>query len=1261
MQESNHDRRVIVPEALDAPYQPYRPSMSDGRGGHMMPIDSMMRDLYVVQREINQGSHQLYLFFDTFTHRPAPLNLKKFDLKNPQDAQWYNFAIYFIVLLIVVVPTILTFILKKKVKIKLIKLWNNKEEDQTHKMKRFLDFIKENRMMIVIIVFLIAILLSMVNLSIPLEKEYEYRADPFFVIVCFSSIAVSIVSLNYVIKGLNKIKVGGDTTLVGKNAFQQTLAWGALGIWAMGFMCYFIGMYSLGTQKSVLASIVRPALESGKMFVLSDSVKEISFTLRNNGAFMGFYTLCKLTFLLISSFAVVSLVWSRINSYWSILDRTRNPGDLYVFFGINDNTKILAHDVAQNLKAELIKRLDQEKEQELRKKLRPIVEQKLQQEQDSTRKQKQKLKQELKKNPKQGKKRALKRELKREHYLDQLLKSKELRDIELNAELNNAVEKELSKLNIKKDKHEAELRNNLLKELLKEEKKELKKKLKELDKEIKKKGQKLKKVEKALEKALKQEQKQELIVKLEQLQEKKKTIENEKTKQRKKLTQVQKDELKLKLTQVLNQDLKKNQELKNGLNQRLDQKLGKKLELKLDKELKQELEYRLGKKQNQEQEKELKKRRDYTIVMVECRNNPNEGMGNGMTISSLAGMFNFRKDAYAEVRKISSDALLVVSESAISCRECSEQVNESMEDNDAEKEKRYELFNALGLKNLSKMIKNANDSHFFFLDDDDRANIDATDNLHKMIYLAHNKDLKGKPTIYCLARKNAFSTLLEKPLNSRSEKDDKIQVKILDLSVMAAQSLFLSPENHPINFVECDTETATVKSRFESLVIGFGRGGRDIVRYLYEFGAFLDHDIMKNDDTGNNQPMPKRVHRSPFQCTILDKNITKIEPRYMARIPEVKAAHNNNDENDPLLRFEEAALNSAYFVELVETQLKKSDTMNFVVISIGDDKTNMGALTFVLDQAIRVRKGKLGKLRIFVRNYDPNYESVMKEQEKNFNNLLGQEVVTIFGNRSALLTSKMIVDDNIVQEANEFHHIYNKMKNDPTIEWDKRQNKDRSTKAPRNGERLHKKETIWNEQSRKLRIKTQDIHSSMHIDTKLRLIGIARQNDGKIVDENQERLLRLMNDYDTSPENVQESSLPTPKHKQPNKPLLYLNLARNEHIRRVACLEMMGYEKPVLGTIAEPDEAAKIHPCLVDWDDLDEVSSFHNQAVPDHQIDFKKLDYLIVRSTFKLANNELDKEEKQKPIDSDILIVAEDIDDTSIEEVYDEEPEEWDK
>ena len=106
---------------------------------------------------------------------------------------------------------------------------------------------------------------------------------------------------------------------------------------------------------------------------------------------------------------------------------------------------------------------------------------------------------------------------------------------------------------------------------------------------------------------------------------------------------------------------------------------------------------------------------------------------------------------------------------------------------------------------------------------------------------------------------------------------------------------------------------------------------------------------------------------------------------------------------------------------------------------------------------------------------------------------------------------------------------------------------------------------------------------------------------------------------------------------------------------------MMGYEKPVLGTIAEPDEAAKIHPCLVDWDDLDEVSSFHNQAVPDHQIDFKKLDYLIVRSTFKLANNELDKEEKQKPIDSDILIVAEDIDDTSIEEVYDEEPEEWDK
>lgn len=1212
MQEGNHKRRVFVPEALEAPYQPYRPSMRGTQGGHMMPIDSMMRDLYVVQREINQGSHQLYLFFDTFTHRPAPLNLKKFDLKNPQDAQWYNFAIYTLILLIVVVPTITTFLMKKKVKGKIKNLIDDKEKLQTHWMKRFLDFTKENRMMIVIIVFMIAILLSMVNLSIPLDKEFEYRADPFFVIVCFSSIAVSIVSIKYVLKGLNKIKVGGDTSLVGKNAFRETLVWGALGVWALGFMCYFIGMYSLGTQKSVLASIVRPALESSKMFVLSDSVKEISFTLRNNGAFMGFYTLCKLIFLLISSFALVSLAWSRINSYWSIWDRRRGPGDLYVFFGINDNTKILAHDIAKKLGEKLEEELEQEQEEELKKelerklrkemKLDQRLEKELKKELKKQLKQKRDLKRDLKKDQREEQKNEPKQKLKKKEKKEQKLQLKQ----ELEEQLNQALEQELSQ--------NSELKQRLNDQLEEELQKELDRRLPE---ELEK---------KRVQKQIREENRK---------QELRKELKKKKDKELKKELKKLKKELKQELELELKLELKKKPEYKDELREKLAKKLelrGNELKEEKDEELEQELTKKIDQEKNKKLEQELKKRRNYTIVMVENRNSPVEGMGNGVSISSLTGMFNFRKDAYAEVREISNDALLVISDSSIAGRDCSQLVNKTIEDLSSGKKidqsEKYELFNSLGLKHLSIMIKNATNCHFFFLDDDDRVNIDATDNLRKMLNIVHHHQLKGNVTIYCLARKNAFSTLLETPLHSlipgEKKEVDKIKVKILDLSVMAALSLFKDPNNHPINFVECDTETAIVKSSFESLVIGFGRGGRDIVRYLYEFGAFFGYECVADNTNSEKQKKPEKIARAPFRCTILDKNKNMIEPRYMAKIPAVKAAHNNDNKEDMLLCFKAASLNSEEFVTLIEKKLGNLN-LNFVVISMGNDKTNLGALTFIIYQVMRIRKGKLGKLKIFVRNYDPDYESTVKEQAEHFNQLMGGKVISIFGNRLDLLTFEMTVDDKIEKSAKEFFKEYNILKKGQTPDWDKRHDEGRGITYSKDDKPIYNGIT-WQKQSRVMRQETQDIINGMHIGTKLRLIGLGGKNV-----EHQLKKLRLLKDAIKFSDNGCKYEFTSSTPELEHISMLYENLARNEHIRRTASLEMMGYTKADPGKVARCDEEAKVHPCMVDWEDLDEATRYHNQQIPDHPIDFKAFNYLVVKTAFELAYKELKQQQRKQP------------------------------
>ena len=1218
MQEGNHKRRIIVPEALDAPYQPYRPIESINKTDRVTPMDSMMRDVYVVQREINQGSHQLYLFFDTFTHRPAPLDLKHFDLKNPKDAQWYNFGIYFIMFLLVVFPTLSAFIVKfifnQKVKDK--REWfNDKVRDNMGRIDKAISFVINHKIMIVFIVFLIAILLSMVNLSVPLEKEFEYRADPFFVFVCFSSLAVATVALKYVLKGLKRIKIGGETSLSSKSIFRKTLFWGALGIWAMGFLCYFIGMYSLGTQKSVLASIVRPALESGKMFVLSDSTKEISFTLRNNGAFMGFYTICKLGFLLISSFALVSVAWSRIVSYSTIRKRSVDPGDMYVFFGFNENSKILAQDVAKRLREEKKKRDAEKKKLEDEKKRIPDL---------------------MKKKKELEKQHAGYKKLRKKHY-----------------KLSNA------------------------------------KDIKDLENEI--------------------------------------------------------------------------QNLKENIKRR---------------------------------EKDAESGQHWTIAMVENRNDPSEGEGNGMTISSLIGMFNFRKDAYAETREIDNKALLVVSDSSIGSRECSEQIEDvrKMIDNGEEpdKETKYGLFNSLGLKNLSKMIKNANkgiieliqevkkktengeelddktkkklfkhlshhldsrdlytiikevkaseddkliikaekrikkgkepkkrkkkkllihlcDSlgfdefinlvqkaknynhkcHFFFLDEDARANIDAADNLREMLEIVHPNH--PETIIYCLARDNAFSSLLEREDNIENAGNaHKIEIKLLDLSVMAAQSLFRDPDNHPINFVDCDTETATVKSRFDALILGFGRSGRDIVRYLYEFGAFLDHDKLKDG----------KVVRSPFQCTIMDKDIDLIMPRYLAKIPAVRAVYVNNiaadknstspseaSDNDQLLRFVKAALNSNQFVELIDKKLNKKESFaNFVVINMGSDNANMGALTYLVDHVMRNCKGDLGKLRIFVRSYDPTYEDMVRDRANHYKELLGgKSVVKIFGQRSELLSYDMVVADEISSRAHEFHEFYSQ----------ERQSNHQNPSD--NHESADDHCTRWRQQNRDLRQKTQDIHNGIHIDTKLRLVGLARhinykellmdqmgedqikkqiddlvqeilqtqestpwfyrllpkylkiiflqKNDNneqelnKIISEKRELLegmlpfpdkelkdkVEQLKGPNKSIDNGRLFSLPehpilaylTPDDKKLS--LIYKNLAINEHLRWVASLEMLGYTGPnkkQKAAMTKCDDVAMVHPGMVEWND------------PYNKKENKAFDHLLVKSSFNLADTILEKHEE---------------------------------
>jgi len=159
----------------------------------------------------------------------------------------------------------------------------------------------------------------------------------------------------------------------------------------------------------------------------------------------------------------------------------------------------------------------------------------------------------------------------------------------------------------------------------------------------------------------------------------------------------------------------------------------------------------------------------------------------------------------------------------------------------------------LGLDSLARIIaaNKASHSHFFLLGDNQDSNVAATINLLRDTTVAsHNV------SIYCHARKSAKTQWLENYNYCHISEDTK--VNIIDTAYLSIAQLKQNVKCHPVQHVEFDKNGRT-ESSFNSLVLGFGETGVEAVRFLYEFGSFVD----------------KSGERSPFHCIVLDDNMTK--------------------------------------------------------------------------------------------------------------------------------------------------------------------------------------------------------------------------------------------------------------------------------------------------------------------------------------------------------------------------------------------------
>lgn len=516
--------------------------------------------------------------------------------------------------------------------------------------------------------------------------------------------------------------------------------------------------------------------------------------------------------------------------------------------------------------------------------------------------------------------------------------------------------------------------------------------------------------------------------------------------------------------------------------------------------------------------------------------------------------------------------------------------------------------------NKLKDLKEGAELHVFFLSANEGENIESVGVIRKDQTINAVAAYGVKVVIYCQARRNSVTRVIE-----HKSLDSPVEVRVIDSAHLSVDKLKME-ENiglQPVSFVKFKGD-GTTASEFNSLVIGFNEVGQDIVRFLYEYGAFVCSD--KSDG----------VKRSPFCCHVVDPDMKKIAPHYMdmhLRIGEPKTG-----DTFPLISVD--SVKPAYiklhsydykdqkFFSLLNTIC---DTLNYVVIATGDDMEGAMLAVWILKHAMRQKKD-LRNFKILLRSYSSEKTAHVDNIIKYYNGLFYAEMVNqaklkpenengqdrdiihVFGRPENTYSFQSIVSNMLRMESWLYYNSYNGViektdkdfaalsdedkasgkycsKSKPDYAWNVRRQKELISKidgSPRYSQVMSVR-----------RKEAQDMENALHRHTKRMVAlkalgdemtlqrigseirnGTIRRNEHNIYFEN-DKCHSSDNDY---------SSL--------NK--LMTTLAQMEHLRWIASHQMLGY---VHGS--EKDDACSMHSCLVDWDSLesDEVRGYDYEVV----------------------------------------------------------------
>ena len=589
---------------------------------------------------------------------------------------------------------------------------------------------------------------------------------------------------------------------------------------------------------------------------------------------------------------------------------------------------------------------------------------------------------------------------------------------------------------------------------------------------------------------------------------------------------------------------------------------------------------------------------------------PNAQIG----MMKIVDLMNFRnKD---EDRMLGIDNVLITN-----ChRELSAVVGNSIDD----------AFRNLHLMSLRRILKRANEVHFFLLSDDEEKNILSAVKLCNLFKKEHHtKEIE----IFAHARQSLKNemyndySLYAAGRNEDSKTEEKgcePKIKLIDSSKLAIDYLKYNFKYHPIHLVDIDASTATVTSPFNALLVGFGEVGRDAFRFLYEFGAFVGKD-------GN---------RSPFLCHAIDADMHQIEGSYAASTTDIVGKE---------LVLIDAKIGS----EIYQNTLNEIIGMlNCVVVAINNDDLALATAVRIYRQAMQCCKNDLKKFRIFVHCREQEHLNRMKEVAATLNKCNNTEDgIVVFGDKKELYTYDLIVDNKLIHEAKRYHKCYavaaaSILSEDKIaeIEVQELNGRDKTKmnsqeleefeqavrlKIQEEGTKLRQdamskdEEKHWSEafnvdachkEVKKTgctylaglqevnRKREQNISNSRHKETKAMLLGIATHDTEKLEQWDQQlKPRREQGDYDYS-----KTSLSEAEQKQ------LANVARCEHIRWEASHQLMGYKQG-----EAKSTVLKTHPDMLSWDKLSAYTKAFDYNVVDTSIELLLEDAKRCQSNLK--------------------------------------------